>query len=375
MGTPASALGGALGGAGSLIGAVGNLLPQGSTTKGRTSVSSQATSDTQGSQVEMGGSSSNTNTNSNTFNQNSGSTINNKTNTGSENTSATTSQSTSSNTQTSNVEQFSGQQNVRSQQTMLTDPAVLRIINLALQGDSGIPGLQAIASGERNAGLFNSSTNQLLINNLLTTVGGEVARLSAPTVNSEKIGGTTTTNKGTSQTSTSSITDAVTQAISRASEAATGSSQELGTSRNQTQQTQDVINLLASLASQSTQQQATSETNTKSKTKSGIFGGCFLTTVVVQGFGKADDCFELESLRRFRDGWLAKYHPEEIDNYYLEAPAVVERLKQFSPENFALVISHLYLHYILPVVYFIDAGNFELAYETYKSMVAKAKEV
>src|SRR5690606_29479169 len=34
--------------------------------------------------------------------------------------------------------------------------------------------------------------------------------------------------------------------------------------------------------------------------------GCFLTTATCQVVGLADDCWELTTLRHFRDGWLAR---------------------------------------------------------------------
>ncbi|MEO1045777.1 MAG: CFI-box-CTERM domain-containing protein [Pseudomonadota bacterium] len=56
---------------------------------------------------------------------------------------------------------------------------------------------------------------------------------------------------------------------------------------------------------------------------------CFLTTAACDVIGLADDCWELESLRRFRDGWLARqpHGRDAIATYYREAPAVAARLR------------------------------------------------
>ena len=47
-------------------------------------------------------------------------------------------------------------------------------------------GLSQVAQGQKSAGIYNSSTNRLLVNDLLSRTAGEVAKLQA---------GTTTTNK------------------------------------------------------------------------------------------------------------------------------------------------------------------------------------
>lgn len=58
--------------------------------------------------------------------------------------------------------------------------------------------------------------------------------------------------------------------------------------------------------------------------------GCFLTTAACEVVGLADDCWELRTLRRFRDGWLARQADgrAHIARYYAEAPAIADRLRQ-----------------------------------------------
>ena len=62
----------------------------------------------------------------------------------------------------------------------------------------------------------------------------------------------------------------------------------------------------------------------KSRKKS----GCFVTTAVCQHRGLADDCYELETLRAFRDHHLlATAHGRDlVDHYYSVAPAIADRL-------------------------------------------------
>lgn len=58
----------------------------------------------------------------------------------------------------------------------------------------------------------------------------------------------------------------------------------------------------------------------------GSGGGCFLTTACCEHMGLSDDCYELETLRKFRDEYIRKqpYGNELINNYYRDAPIVVD---------------------------------------------------
>jgi hypothetical protein len=60
------------------------------------------------------------------------------------------------------------------------------------------------------------------------------------------------------------------------------------------------------------------------------FEGCFLTTAVVHWAGKADDCFELMVLRKFRDGYMRGLSegPGMIKDYYEHAPQVVKAIQE-----------------------------------------------
>ena len=56
--------------------------------------------------------------------------------------------------------------------------------------------------------------------------------------------------------------------------------------------------------------------------------GCFLTSACVNAKGLPDDCYELTTLRKFRDEYLSKQECGEceIAHYYHVAPAIVERI-------------------------------------------------
>lgn len=64
------------------------------------------------------------------------------------------------------------------------------------------------------------------------------------------------------------------------------------------------------------------------KSRSDDKGGCFLTTAACRYRGLADDCYELEVLRRFRDDFMSSSASRAalIDQYYREAPTIAVKL-------------------------------------------------
>jgi len=99
--------------------------------------------------------------------------------------------------------------------------------------------------------------------------------------------------------------------------------------------------------------------------------GCFLTTACVEHLGFDDDCFELSSLRRFRDGFLR--HREEgpavIDRYYDVAPRIVRAIHAADDRNREL--TRLYAVYILPTAVLARLGANRAAYWVYRRMMIK----
>lgn len=315
MSTPTSALGSSLGGAADLIGAVGNLLPTTTTASGHTTSKASANSNTLSGELNVGqnttiGSEKTSNSSVNQSNMTGGATE-----TG-------THKSTTSSSGVSN-EAFSGQSNATTTQTMLTDEGVMRIVNMMLQGTGGIPGLQETVSGERNAGMFNSSTNSLLSTNLVSTIAGEVARLSAPTVQTQNLGATNT--QTTSNTST--LVDAITSALTSMNQNTSGS--QSGTSETSTQQ--DVLNLVLGLAQQFTDQSSESETNNSSKTKTKKFPSYICTwmeSTLKSDRGRED----FEALGEFKIRYLIPYQPRLLLGYDIIGPMIVNKLEQLTGE-------------------------------------------
>ncbi len=74
-------------------------------------------------------------------------------------------------------------------------------------------------------------------------------------------------------------------------------------------------------------------------------GPCFLTTAAVEMMGLPDDCWELATLRDFRDHWLARQPggAEQIAQYYARAPGIAAQLAA-DPQRLA----RLYWSDILP---------------------------
>jgi hypothetical protein len=73
----------------------------------------------------------------------------------------------------------SGGTTTQSSGSDITQEGINKIVSDILSGTNG---LASVASGQKGAGLYNSSTNQQLVNDLLSRTSGEAAKLSAKTV-------------------------------------------------------------------------------------------------------------------------------------------------------------------------------------------------
>ncbi len=106
--------------------------------------------------------------------------------------------------------------------------------------------------------------------------------------------------------------------------------------------------------------------NSSSNQSSGS-SGCFITTAVCDFYGKADDCYELMTLREFRDNWLAKQSDgmHLIQEYYLNAPGLVEAMKTSRRyEHYCMILMN---DYINPCVSLINQERYEECKKTYIS--------
>lgn len=102
-------------------------------------------------------------------------------------------------------------------------------------------------------------------------------------------------------------------------------------------------------------------------------GGCFISSACVYSKGLPDDCYELNTLRRFRDNYLANSESGRalIKEYYDFAPKLVDNINKSSNKN--EVYEQLYHELVIKCVNFIDHNEFEKAQDNYIEIVTKLK--
>lgn len=98
-------------------------------------------------------------------------------------------------------------------------------------------------------------------------------------------------------------------------------------------------------------------------------GGCFLTSACTAARALPDDCYELQTLRNFRDNWLSKTEGglAAISHYYITAPKIVDAINHST--NSKAIYDNIYTGVILPCVRFIENRQFEDAFALYKNAV------
>lgn len=103
-------------------------------------------------------------------------------------------------------------------------------------------------------------------------------------------------------------------------------------------------------------------------------GGCYLTTACVATRGLPDTCAELQMLRAFRDGVLARRPGgrEEIERYYQIAPGIVATINQ--QEDAAQIWNRVYEELVVPCVQLIYEGKDEEAYRLYRAYTMELGE-
>lgn len=100
---------------------------------------------------------------------------------------------------------------------------------------------------------------------------------------------------------------------------------------------------------------------------------CYITTAVCESQGKADNCYELELLRNYRDQYLLSTPEGEalVEEYYNIAPTIVSRIGRL--EAPAQVYEEIWQKYLSPCVKLIEAGKEEACRERYMAMVYELK--
>ena len=102
--------------------------------------------------------------------------------------------------------------------------------------------------------------------------------------------------------------------------------------------------------------------------------GCFITTACVTACNLPDDCFELTTLREFRDFYLKNREggAADIKRYYEIAPIIVDNINKSN--NSEAIYKELYTHLVAPCVLMIKNGKNEDAYKLYKRIVLSLEE-
>ena len=98
---------------------------------------------------------------------------------------------------------------------------------------------------------------------------------------------------------------------------------------------------------------------------------CYITTAICQSQRKPDDCYELQLLRSYRDGYLSLVPGgnELINQYYSMAPSIVNSINM-KPGSHEIYDS-IYKDHLLPCIRLIQEGKMEEAMKVYKAMAEK----
>lgn len=98
-------------------------------------------------------------------------------------------------------------------------------------------------------------------------------------------------------------------------------------------------------------------------------GGCYITTAVCESLSLPDDCYSLQTLRRFRDTYMMETNVRRsfVREYYQTAPAIVDRIRQ--RKDARMLFQRLYDDYILPAVIAIECGQLAGAFKIYRRML------
>jgi hypothetical protein len=111
-----------------------------------------------------------------------------------------------------------------------------------------------------------------------------------------------------------------------------------------------------------------SKDNSDDQAEESSSGGCFITSACVESKGLTDNCYELETLRNFRDTYMFGIEDGEklIKNYYEFAPKVVKSID--GNESKSSIYNWLYDELVLRSINFIEAGDNDSAFKNYKSV-------
>lgn len=101
---------------------------------------------------------------------------------------------------------------------------------------------------------------------------------------------------------------------------------------------------------------------------------CYITTAVCQHQNKPDDCYELTTLRGYRDQYLMQSETgrEIVNEYYNIAPGLVMMINM--QENTDQIYQNIYEEYLIPCIHYIEKQRNEECCELYMQMVNNLKK-
>ncbi len=115
-------------------------------------------------------------------------------------------------------------------------------------------------------------------------------------------------------------------------------------------------------------------------TYEGIKGGfrkgmfCYITTAVCKSLDKPDDCYELTTLRQYRDEYLLASEGGKllVEEYYNIAPTIVKRIDK--QDNAGDIYRGIWNKYLSPCIRLIEEERKEECREVYSQMVRKLEQ-
>lgn len=101
---------------------------------------------------------------------------------------------------------------------------------------------------------------------------------------------------------------------------------------------------------------------------------CYITTAVCQSLQKADDCYELLTLRDYRDHYLMQEGNAEelVKEYYNIAPTIVKHLNR--QEDATRIYQDIWDRYLSPCLQLIEKEELEECKNLYTDMVNNLKK-
>lgn len=98
---------------------------------------------------------------------------------------------------------------------------------------------------------------------------------------------------------------------------------------------------------------------------------CYITTAVCKSLGRPDDCYELNTLRDYRDSYLLSTDEgkEMVQEYYNIAPTIVKRIDKKKESD--KIYEEIWKTYLSPCITMIENGENEKCRDLYSSMVRK----